>query len=85
MGEGDEDNKLKNAVLSALSLASEKGLKSVSMPAISSGIFGFPKTGAQRFLSMNQQIISGKTLNPPLKSLNSAFTMTTQWSISKRV
>jgi O-acetyl-ADP-ribose deacetylase (regulator of RNase III) len=43
MGEGDEDNKLKNAVLSGLMLASGKGLKSISMPAISSGIFGFPK------------------------------------------
>jgi len=43
MGEGDEDNKLKNAVLSSLKLASEKGLKSISLPAISSGIFGFPK------------------------------------------
>ncbi|MDO8746139.1 MAG: macro domain-containing protein [Thermodesulfovibrionales bacterium] len=30
---------------------------------------------------MNQQIISGKTLNPPLKALSSAFTTTTQWSI----
>ncbi|OGW36385.1 MAG: Appr-1-p processing protein [Nitrospirae bacterium RBG_13_39_12] len=43
MGEGDEDNKLKNAVLNSLMLASGKGLKSISMPAISSGIFGFPK------------------------------------------
>jgi len=43
MGEGDEDNKLRSALLSALMLASEKGLKSVSLPAISSGIFGFPK------------------------------------------
>lgn len=43
MGEGEEDNKLKNAVLNSLKLASGKGLKSISMPAISSGIFGFPK------------------------------------------
>jgi O-acetyl-ADP-ribose deacetylase len=43
MGEGDEDNKLKSAVLSSLQIASGKGLKSISMPAISSGIFGFPK------------------------------------------
>ena len=43
MGEGDENNKLKNAVLSSLRLASEKGLKSISLPAISSGIFGFPR------------------------------------------
>ncbi len=43
MGEGDEDNKLKSAVLSCLQIASEKGLRSISLPAISSGIFGFPK------------------------------------------
>lgn len=43
MGEGYEDNKLMNAVQSSLMLASEKGLQSISLPAISSGIFGFPK------------------------------------------
>lgn len=43
MGEGDEDEKLKSTVRSSLQLASEKGLRSISMPAISSGIFGFPK------------------------------------------
>lgn len=42
-GEGDEDNKLKNAVLSSLKLADEKNLKSITIPAISAGIFGFPK------------------------------------------
>lgn len=43
MGEGDEDDKLKSAVINSLKLASGKGLKSISIPAISSGIFGFPK------------------------------------------
>lgn len=42
-GEGDEDNKLKGAVLSSLKLAVEKELKGIAIPAISSGIFGFPK------------------------------------------
>jgi O-acetyl-ADP-ribose deacetylase (regulator of RNase III) len=43
MGEGGEDEKLRSAVMSVLALASEKGLQSISLPAISSGIFGFPK------------------------------------------
>jgi O-acetyl-ADP-ribose deacetylase len=43
MGEGDEDNKLKSAVLNSLLLASSRKLESISFPAISSGIFGFPK------------------------------------------
>jgi len=50
MGEGDEGNKLQNAVKSTLTLATQKGLKSVSMPAISSGIFGFPKDRCAKIL-----------------------------------
>ena len=43
MGEGDEDAKLASAVRAALAVAEKEGLASISMPAISSGIFGFPK------------------------------------------
>jgi len=43
MGEGDEEMKLTRAVQQTLLLASEHDLQSISMPAISSGIFGFPK------------------------------------------
>jgi len=50
MGEGDEENKLKNAVYNSLLLASQKGLQSISMPAISSGIFGFPKDRCAKIL-----------------------------------
>ncbi|MCC6346240.1 MAG: macro domain-containing protein, partial [Nitrospirales bacterium] len=50
MGEGDEDNKLGNAVVNSLRLASEKGLESISFPAVSSGIFGFPKDRCARIL-----------------------------------
>lgn len=43
MGEGNESQKLKKAVKSVLNLADCYNLSSISMPAISSGIFGFPK------------------------------------------
>jgi len=42
-GEGDEDNKLKSATWNSLIRATEKGCKSMAFPAISTGIFGFPK------------------------------------------
>ncbi len=50
MGEGDEDNKLKRAITSVLELASGKGLHSISVPAISAGIFGFPKDRCAKIL-----------------------------------
>jgi len=50
MGEGDEDNKLRTAIQSTLTLASDKGFKSISIPAISSGIFGFPKDKCAKIL-----------------------------------
>lgn len=40
---GDEPELLASAVRRALQVAAEHGLRSVSMPGISSGIFGFPK------------------------------------------
>lgn len=42
MGEGDEDAKLANATLNSLKLADEKKLSSITFPAISTGIFGYP-------------------------------------------
>ena len=50
MGEGDEDYKLRKAVRSSLVLASEIGFGNISMPAISSGIFGFPKERCAKIL-----------------------------------
>ena len=42
MGEGDEDRKLEDATRSSLALADKHKLRSVALPAISSGIFGYP-------------------------------------------
>ncbi len=42
MGEGDEDEKLRNATVNSLKLADEHRLKSIAFPALSTGIFGFP-------------------------------------------
>jgi O-acetyl-ADP-ribose deacetylase len=50
IGEGDEDAKLRSSVSSSLTLASERNFRSISMPAISSGIFGFPKARCAEIL-----------------------------------
>ena len=45
-GEGDEDNKLGSAVTGSLRVADELKCASIALPAISTGIFGFPKDRA---------------------------------------
>jgi O-acetyl-ADP-ribose deacetylase (regulator of RNase III) len=42
-GEGEEEQKLRSAVRSSLDHASALGVRSIAMPAISTGIFGYPK------------------------------------------
>ena len=45
-GDGDEDKKLSDAVTGSLRVADELKCESITMPAISTGIFGFPKERA---------------------------------------
>ena len=45
-GNGDEDNKLAFAVTGSLVVADELKCSSIALPAISTGIFGFPKDRA---------------------------------------
>ncbi len=42
MGEGDEDEKLRNAILNSLRLMDKHHLATIAFPAISTGIYGFP-------------------------------------------
>jgi O-acetyl-ADP-ribose deacetylase (regulator of RNase III) len=62
MGEGNEDQKLKNATLNSLKVADENNLKSISFPAISTGIFGFPiGRCAEIMLQTTIDYLKGKT------------------------
>jgi O-acetyl-ADP-ribose deacetylase (regulator of RNase III) len=45
-GDGDEDKKLSEAVTGSLRVADELKCASIAFPAISTGIFGFPKDRA---------------------------------------
>jgi O-acetyl-ADP-ribose deacetylase len=45
-GDGNEDQKLEDAIVGSLRLAERLKLNSIAFPAISTGIFGFPKDRA---------------------------------------
>ncbi len=49
-GDGDEDNKLEAAVTGSLHIADELKCSSLALPAISTGIFGFPKDRAAEII-----------------------------------
>ena len=62
MGEGNEDEKLKNATLNSLKVADENHLKSLAFPAISTGIFGFPiQRCAEIMLKTTIDYLKGQT------------------------
>ncbi len=49
-GDGDEDAKLESAVTGSLRVADELKCSSIALPAISTGIYGFPKERATRII-----------------------------------
>jgi len=62
MGEGNEDEKLKNATLNSLKLMDEHKLKTIAFPAISTGIFGYPIDRCSRIMiSTAKEYLSGNT------------------------
>jgi len=62
MGEGNEDEKLKNATLNSLKLMDKHELKTIAFPAISTGIFGYPiERCAKIMISTAKDYLSGDT------------------------
>jgi O-acetyl-ADP-ribose deacetylase len=62
MGEGNEDQKLRNATLNSLALADENKLRSIAFPAISTGIFGYPiEKCAKIMLTATAEYLKGQT------------------------
>jgi len=49
-GDGDEDAKLADAVRGSLQVADELKCSSIALPAISTGIYGFPKDRAAKII-----------------------------------
>jgi O-acetyl-ADP-ribose deacetylase (regulator of RNase III) len=70
IGEGKEDQKLRSAMKNALILAQANGFKSISIPAISSGIFGFPKDRCAKILvNESMRFITNSSSKPRASSL----------------
>lgn len=64
-GEGNENEKLRSAVNASLALAENKGLKSISFPALSAGYFHFPFNDCAKIITETI-----KETAPTLKSVN---------------
>lgn len=62
-GDGDEDKKLADAVSGSLRVADELKCASIAFPAISTGIFGFPKNRAAgiMFKTINNYFIENES------------------------
>jgi O-acetyl-ADP-ribose deacetylase len=65
-GEGNEDFKLTQAVQGSLKRADELGLTAIALPAISTGIFGFPK---ERAAGVIYKAIRGYLAQTPASAL----------------
>ncbi|MHA1986636.1 MAG: macro domain-containing protein [Promethearchaeota archaeon] len=62
MGEGNEDDKLRNATLNSLKLMDDNELKSIAFPAISTGIFGYPINKCSRIMiATTKEYLNGNT------------------------
>lgn len=68
-GSGDEDHTLASAIRSSLVLADQHGLSTISFPAISSGIFGFPVDRCARLLLETVQEFLAANPSSPMREV----------------
>ena len=68
-GDGDEDNKLELAVVGSLRVADELNCSSIALPAISTGIFGFPKDRAAGIIFSTIEKYFAENLSSGLKNV----------------
>ncbi len=64
-GEGGENEKLRSAIVSVLSIADDKGLSSIAIPALGAGLFHFPMDECAKVM-----IGAIKDAAPKLKNIN---------------
>jgi len=66
-GQHGEAGLLRNAYLNSLRLAEENGIKSIAFPAISTGVYGYPKEEAARIaVDTILEFVRGKNLEVTL-------------------
>ena len=72
VGDGDADRKLSSAVRASLALADRHGLRSIALPAISSGNFGMPMDRCARIIltEIHRYLQGGTKLQRVVVSLN---------------
>ena len=68
-GSGDEERKLRSAVRGSLRLANQLQVNSLALPAISTGIFGYPMEKAARVILTAACDYSGENENSALKEI----------------
>jgi O-acetyl-ADP-ribose deacetylase len=69
-GEGDEEAKLRSAIRNTLKLADEKGFRSIALPAISAGIFGFPKERCAQIIMEEIRAFVSRQSDTPVQEID---------------
>jgi O-acetyl-ADP-ribose deacetylase (regulator of RNase III) len=69
-GAGNEDQKLKRAVIAACMLAHDNGFESIAFPAISTGIFGFPMDRAAQVMLDTINEFSAQTSDTSIQRID---------------